>query len=346
MKVDISNSLIGEFIEHNRLFLLGSSRTSTGSGSFTSSTSGTVYTYTSGQNDLYNQLHVVLVDSLISAQEYNNIISDISDIEHAINIYGASSVGTDAYRITFSTPFTTLSTFQVDSTTAYAINVLSPTGLVATKTGDIIAGVPIKLIFVGGGVNKYVLINPTSILTSLLTAQGDIIYASGANTPERLAKGTARQILAMNSGATAPEWIASLQSLITASGDIIYGSAANTPAVLAKTTDGFFLKLVAGLPAWSALGISITSGNYTGNNAGSRDITLGFRPKLVVIVPHTQNNFLISVDDGSTSDWFNHATATVSDTTIFNGSTSTGFRTGSSTDVNANGIVYRYFAIF
>jgi len=41
---------------------------------------------------------------------------------------------------------------------------------------------------------------------SLMTAQGDILYASSANTPARLAKGTASQVLKMNSGATAPEW--------------------------------------------------------------------------------------------------------------------------------------------
>jgi hypothetical protein len=41
---------------------------------------------------------------------------------------------------------------------------------------------------------------------ALLTAQGDIVYASAANTLARLAKGTALQQLRMNAGATAPEW--------------------------------------------------------------------------------------------------------------------------------------------
>ena len=36
--------------------------------------------------------------------------------------------------------------------------------------------------------------------------QGDILYASGANTLSKLAKGTASQQIRMNSGATAPEW--------------------------------------------------------------------------------------------------------------------------------------------
>lgn len=38
------------------------------------------------------------------------------------------------------------------------------------------------------------------------SAAGDIIYYTGASTPTRLAKGTAGQVLTMNSGATAPEW--------------------------------------------------------------------------------------------------------------------------------------------
>ena len=42
---------------------------------------------------------------------------------------------------------------------------------------------------------------------NVLTTQGDTLYASGANTLARLAKGTAGQTLKMNSGATAPEWV-------------------------------------------------------------------------------------------------------------------------------------------
>ena len=36
--------------------------------------------------------------------------------------------------------------------------------------------------------------------------QGDILYATGATTLVKLAKGTGRQGLQTNSGATAPEW--------------------------------------------------------------------------------------------------------------------------------------------
>lgn len=47
-----------------------------------------------------------------------------------------------------------------------------------------------------------------SSLQSLMTTQADLVYASAANVPARLAKGTALHHLRMNSGATAPEWAA------------------------------------------------------------------------------------------------------------------------------------------
>lgn len=43
-------------------------------------------------------------------------------------------------------------------------------------------------------------------LAGLSLAQGDILYATAADTLARLPKGTAGQLLAMNAGATAPEW--------------------------------------------------------------------------------------------------------------------------------------------
>jgi len=44
--------------------------------------------------------------------------------------------------------------------------------------------------------------------TSVLTATGDVLYASAANTLARLGLGTAGQVLTVNAGATAPEWAA------------------------------------------------------------------------------------------------------------------------------------------
>ena len=82
-----------------------------------------------------------------------------------------------------------------------------------------------------------------------------------ANTdwiPTTISLGTARQVLAVNSGATALEYVASMQSLLTAQGDVIYASGANTPARLAKGTGLHVLRMNSGAtaPEWAALSSS------------------------------------------------------------------------------------------
>ena len=89
-----------------------------------------------------------------------------------------------------------------------------------------------------------------------LTTAGDTLYASSANTPARLAVGTARYTLQTNSGGTAPEWAASPQSLMTAAGDILYASGANTLAKLAKGSDDEVLTLASGVPSWASGGVT------------------------------------------------------------------------------------------
>ncbi len=98
-----------------------------------------------------------------------------------------------------------------------------------------------------------------------LTTAGDTVYASAANTPARLAVGTALYTLQTNSGGTLPEWAASPQSLMTATGDILYASGANTLAKLAKGSDTEVLTLDSGVPSWAAP----TVGDITGVTAGT-----------------------------------------------------------------------------
>jgi hypothetical protein len=70
---------------------------------------------------------------------------------------------------------------------------------------------------------------------STLTTTGDIYYASAANTPARLGIGTASQILAVNSGATAPEWVAAPSSggmtLINAGGTTLTGASVTISSI-------------------------------------------------------------------------------------------------------------------
>ena len=93
-----------------------------------------------------------------------------------------------------------------------------------------------------------------------VTTAGDLIYATGANAVARLAKGTARQVLAMNSGATAPEWQNSPQSLLDAKGEILGVSAANTLGALSAGTNDYILTA----DSTETLGFKWAAGGGTG----------------------------------------------------------------------------------
>jgi hypothetical protein len=49
-------------------------------------------------------------------------------------------------------------------------------------------------------------VTDASGMTNPMTTTADVIYSSSGSTPARLGIGTANQVLAVNSGATAPEW--------------------------------------------------------------------------------------------------------------------------------------------
>lgn len=127
------------------------------------------------------------------------------------------------------------------------------------------------------------------VLASLLSAAGDIPYATGASAWARLEKGAAYQVLGMNSGATAPQYMASLQSLIAAAGDLIVGSAANTPTKLAMGTALQLLRVnsgATGLEWFTSTFAQAVAGTYTGNNntdTTERTISIGVTPKIVLI---------------------------------------------------------------
>ena len=97
---------------------------------------------------------------------------------------------------------------------------------------------------------------------------GDILYATGATTLTKLNKGTAEQVLAMNSGATAPDWgsvdLTVLPTITVAkggtnlssftAGDVLYATGATTLAKLAKGSAADVLTMNAGAtaPEWAA----------------------------------------------------------------------------------------------
>jgi len=96
---------------------------------------------------------------------------------------------------------------------------------------------------------------------------GDVLYATGSTTLAKLAKGTAEQVLAMNAGATAPDWgsvdLTVLPTISVAkggtsfasftAGDILYATGTTTLAKLAKGTAAQALVMNAGAtaPEWA-----------------------------------------------------------------------------------------------
>ena len=63
--------------------------------------------------------------------------------------------------------------------------------------------------FSSGTKDVFCTLPASKTMEMVLTTQGDMPYASAANTPARLALGSAGHILQVNSGGNAPEWAAS-----------------------------------------------------------------------------------------------------------------------------------------
>ena len=77
------------------------------------------------------------------------------------------------------------------------------------------------------------------IQEAILDAKGDLISATAADTPARLAVGSNNQILMADSAqSTGLKWAASATSTLTAKGDLLTATAANTIARLGVGADG------------------------------------------------------------------------------------------------------------
>jgi hypothetical protein len=111
----------------------------------------------------------------------------------------------------------------------------------------------------------------TGIPESIVDAKGDLITATAADTPARLAVGSNNQTLVADSStATGLKYAASLQSTMTTTGDILYASAANTPARLGIGSANQVLTVSAGgIPSWAAASagkvLQVVSGTTTSN---------------------------------------------------------------------------------
>tara|TARA_R110002126_G_scaffold156058_1_gene303370 strand:+ start:253 stop:753 length:501 start_codon:yes stop_codon:yes gene_type:complete len=73
-----------------------------------------------------------------------------------------------------------------------------------------------KINFQGAALDVFCTYAASKTPEMTLTTTGDTLYASAANTPSRLALGSAGQILTVNSGASAPEWATQTASVTPA----------------------------------------------------------------------------------------------------------------------------------
>jgi hypothetical protein len=114
-------------------------------------------------------------------------------------------------------------------------------------------------------------------LEALTLAQGDLLYATGADTLTRLAKGTASQELRMNSGATAPEWYTPVTGddvydyIISASG----GDYTTLGACLAVAPSGSTIFIKSGTYVESAINVATTNLTIIGENSRTSIVSMG-----------------------------------------------------------------------
>jgi hypothetical protein len=101
--------------------------------------------------------------------------------------------------------------------------------------------------------------------------EGDIIYADGTDTITRLAKGSATQVLTMNSGATAPEWadVSAGLTLDTTPKTAAFTAVAGNQYLINTNGGAFTMTLPAG-SAGDTIGIIDYQGDFDTNN-----LTLG-----------------------------------------------------------------------
>ena len=150
------------------------------------------------------------VDAQVTAQDLD-LISDSGTIDidldsESLTVSGGEGIDTSATGTTLTIAGEDASTSNKGIASFSSDNFSVSSGDVTIKAGgvDLTAEVTGTLPVANGGTNL-----------SSFTA-GDLLYASGSTALSKLAKGTAGQVLAMNSGATAPEWTSDTDTTYTA----------------------------------------------------------------------------------------------------------------------------------
>ena len=198
------------------------------------------------------------------SQHTFTLCTDASDASTAVTPAGANSLIV-SYMGVVQKP----NTGTGQPTNGYTIN-----GNTITFGANLYKALDILTYLEAGGVGTPSDNTVTAAKTDLSIVAGDIIYGSGTDTWQRLAKGSDGQVLKLASGI--PSWAADAgyTSTLTTQGDILYRDGSGE-ARLAKGTAGQVLKMNSGAtaPEWGAASVgTITALN---NQAANRLTTIG-----------------------------------------------------------------------
>lgn len=152
------------------------------------------------------------------------------------------------------------------------------------------------------------------LLSSVLTAQADMISASAAGTATRIPKGTAFQSLVMNSGATSQTYASGVLANAVTAGDLFYATGMNAITRVARGTAFQSLVMNSGAtaPSWASgpLALATTQGDMfyaTGANSlvrlarGTNGHVLTLATGVPVWSASSSNRNQVSMSVGSTS---------------------------------------------
>jgi len=109
----------------------------------------------------------------------------------------------------------------------------------------------------------------TAVQQTIFDAKADLLTATAADTPARLAVGTNNHtLIADSSAATGLSYAAGSKATLTTTGDILYASSANTPARLGIGSSGQVLTVASGVPSWGTVDLTTKTDKSTLTTTG------------------------------------------------------------------------------